>query len=342
MHSDSTPARAGQYATAGIFTLIALTVIVSDIIGPDMLAHWRLEHSIAVMIVVAATLAVEAAVSSWCDHRRALAVGFGIVATACICLVAYNSAGRQAATQSERDRVALAHNARIDAARTRLDDAVAAKAKIDADAVVAVKERYCAKECVGHLNDSKEAAAKEVAAARAALAAMPPPLAVGSPKATWWADTLSGVLPPAVTERLAPRVEYLSLALLAEFGAMFGWLALRRRPKQAETPVNTGSAAAQPTPEPNTVAEQIEHAAEQLAIAPETPPAAIKTTVRKSKPKAVKTRRKTPSEIRSDLMLRQATGRGFKSDTEAARHYGYSRSRFSELQKQWKKDGALV
>ena len=40
-----------------------------------------------------------------------------------------------------------------------------------------------------------------------------------------------------------------------------------------------------------------------------------------------------PGEIRTDLMVRNATGRAFGSQKEAADHYGYSESRYSELSK---------
>jgi len=45
--------------------------------------------------------------------------------------------------------------------------------------------------------------------------------------------------------------------------------------------------------------------------------------------------RMSHSEIISDLMLRAATGRLFGSNEEAAEHYGYSASRFSELVTRW-------
>lgn len=48
-------------------------------------------------------------------------------------------------------------------------------------------------------------------------------------------------------------------------------------------------------------------------------------------------RRMSHSEIVSDLMLRSVTGQRFGSNEEAAAHYGYSPSRFSELVTRWER-----
>ena len=52
-------------------------------------------------------------------------------------------------------------------------------------------------------------------------------------------------------------------------------------------------------------------------------------------------RRLTLGEIRTDLMVRNATGRAFASQKEAADHYGYSESRYSELSKSWETEGLI-
>jgi hypothetical protein len=49
----------------------------------------------------------------------------------------------------------------------------------------------------------------------------------------------------------------------------------------------------------------------------------------------------TLDEIRTDLMVRNATGRAFESQREAAEHYGYSESRYSELSKSWESEGLI-
>jgi hypothetical protein len=49
----------------------------------------------------------------------------------------------------------------------------------------------------------------------------------------------------------------------------------------------------------------------------------------------------TLDEIRTDLMVRYATGRAFTSQKEAADHYGYSESRYSELSKSWETEGLI-
>ncbi|CAN1722781.1 conserved membrane protein of unknown function [Hyphomicrobium sp. 1Nfss2.1] len=49
----------------------------------------------------------------------------------------------------------------------------------------------------------------------------------------------------------------------------------------------------------------------------------------------------TLDEIRTDLMVRNATGRAFNSQREAADHYGYSESRYSELSKSWEAEGLI-
>lgn len=49
----------------------------------------------------------------------------------------------------------------------------------------------------------------------------------------------------------------------------------------------------------------------------------------------------TLDEIRTDLMVRNATGRAFNSQREAADHYGYSESRYSELSKAWEAEGLI-
>jgi hypothetical protein len=52
-------------------------------------------------------------------------------------------------------------------------------------------------------------------------------------------------------------------------------------------------------------------------------------------------RRLTLGEIRTDLMVRNATGLAFGSQKEAADHYGYSESRYSELSKCWEAEGLI-
>lgn len=52
-------------------------------------------------------------------------------------------------------------------------------------------------------------------------------------------------------------------------------------------------------------------------------------------------RRLTRDEVLTDLMVRNATGRSFGSQEEAANHYGVSPSRFSEWSKAWEASGAI-
>ena len=46
-------------------------------------------------------------------------------------------------------------------------------------------------------------------------------------------------------------------------------------------------------------------------------------------------------EVLTDLMVRNATGRSFGSQEEAAKHYGISPSRYSEWSKAWEAQGAI-
>ena len=50
----------------------------------------------------------------------------------------------------------------------------------------------------------------------------------------------------------------------------------------------------------------------------------------------------TLGEIQTDLMVRNATGRAFGSQKEAADHYGYSEARYSELSKAWEAQGSSL
>lgn len=52
-------------------------------------------------------------------------------------------------------------------------------------------------------------------------------------------------------------------------------------------------------------------------------------------------RRLSKPEVLSDLMLRAATNRSFRSQDDAARHYGVSPSRFSEWSKVWETEGSI-
>ena len=52
-------------------------------------------------------------------------------------------------------------------------------------------------------------------------------------------------------------------------------------------------------------------------------------------------RRLTRAEVLTDLMVRNATRRGFGSQEQAAKHYGVSPSRFSEWSKAWEAQGAI-
>lgn len=353
MQIHSTPTRAVQYVTAAIFTLIALSIILQDVIGPDMLARWQLQHTLAVGLIIGTTLAIEAVVTTWTDGRRTLSLGYSAVAMIGLCLIVFMSGGRQAEAQAERDRVALAHNARIADAKKRLDDAVTAKAAADAEASDKAAERHCVTHCKDLLLDGKKTAADEVNAARLAYDAMPPPMQVGSKEGAFWSDTLSPWVEKPIVEHIAPKALYLFLVAFAELGAALSWIAARPRQRRAEAakpdtqavaPPNTAAEQEAVQPEQSETAETGRLApvqTEQLAPVPEATKPDTKRA-RKTARKAGKSRRPTSAEIRTAVMVRNATGKPFKSDTEAARHFGYSRSRYCEMKRQWKEEGALV
>ena len=71
--------------------------------------------------------------------------------------------------------------------------------------------------------------------------------------------------------------------------------------------------------------------------------ATVLTLPKRPKPGAPKSskRRLTRDEVLTDLMVRNATGRSFGSQDEAAKHYGISPSRFSEWSKDWEAEGAI-
>ena len=147
----------------------------------------------------------------------------------------------------------------------------------------------------------------KLAEARARLAGMDPPKSADPQAEAWsratgWDETLVAYVMVAV------------LGLAIEIVACFGtWIAMQ--PRQSGSPEAKDN---------------------------EPPKAAAKVgCFETSAPKSPKGQRLTRAEVLTDLMLRAATGRTFRSQEEAAFHYGVSPSRFSEWSKDWEAEGSL-
>ncbi len=147
----------------------------------------------------------------------------------------------------------------------------------------------------------------KLAEARARLAGMDPPKSADPQaeawsKATGWDETLVAYVMVAV------------LGLAIEIVACFGtWIAMQPQAR-ASTEANNS--------EPPNTAAKIEPFEASASKRPKGP-------------------RLSRDEVLTDLMLRAATGRTFRSQDEAARHYGVSPSRFSEWSKDWETEGSL-
>lgn len=234
MTTPSTTPKALRVAAAGGFTVLALAIVLQDIIDlrdiPGMIEAWRLQHTLSLLAVFCVGFAAELTFDAYRAGRQFVGRGLLIVTTIGLALLVYNSGGRQFEAGSAKTLEAKAHNDKITAAKKRLADAVAAKAKLDTEAIKTSAEKNCARNCKDLLIASQEKAQAEIDAARAAVDALPAPVLEGSTKAIFWGDTLAPLVPRKVTLHVAERLEYVLWTLLAELGCMVSWCFVRDHP----------------------------------------------------------------------------------------------------------------
>lgn len=216
-----------KIATATAFSAGALAIVLQDIIDLRnplaMWNSWTLAHSLAVLAIAGVTMAADLAWDAFRAKRPVVGAGFLAVTVVGLGLVVFNSVGRQAEAHSVSTLAAESHNDKIEAAKARLAKAESDKKEIDDKAIETSAEKNCARNCKELLIEAQKNAQAEVEAARDALNAIGPPMAVAT-KAKQWGKILElfGV-PPERTEQFADRLEYVFWTLLFELGAMVSW-----------------------------------------------------------------------------------------------------------------------
>lgn len=227
MTTLSTVPRPVKIATATAFSAGALAIVLQDIIDLRnplaMWNSWTLAHSLAVLAIAGVTMAADLAWDAFRSKRPVVGAGFLAVTVVGLGLVVFNSVGRQAEAHSVDALAAESHNDKIEAAKARVAKAESDKKEIDDKAIETSAEKNCARNCKELLIEAQKNAQAEVEAARDALNAIGPPMAVAT-KAKQWGKILElfGV-PPDRTEQFADRLEYVFWTLLFELGAMVSW-----------------------------------------------------------------------------------------------------------------------
>lgn len=327
MHLHTTASRGLAIAAGLAFAGGALTILLHDIIDLghplSMVEKWAMQHTLAVLTVVGVILAGELAREARLDRRYGKWAGFWLVILIGTFLVVYNSVGRQAestgttalSVEDRNDQRAEAKKSLAEHQRM-LDEELAEHAREAAAG-------GCGKKCQGieaSIAVYKAAVAGDEAKIKALGAPEP-----DAPKAETFAELLSMIfgVNKAKAKALLTLIEPFAWTFLFEFGSIVSWGYVRRQPRKY---VPTASDTAQTSfawPDSSDDGSVL-----TFPKRPNPPP---------NSPK----RRMVRSEVLSDLMLRNATGQTFRSQEEAALHYGVSPSRFSEWSKAWEAEGVL-
>jgi len=303
------------------------------------------KHFQTVCIVLGTTIAAYVAHKAWNNRHLAACLGLGMIAAAGTGLIVWNSLGRQ----TEGVMVASGAYEKTVSERRDLETSLARdRASIDEKRAAADKE--CASgegsRCRGARSSVVfyENSAKGTEA-RLKLLETPKPV---DPSAEAFGNLAAALgfnkdKAKALSMLLMPYF----VVLFFEFGTTisFGYaFSPKRQPKQVIASVKSKGSEQTDFPELSTE-EMIELRngfASELPE-PKRPNGGTTVTVLPKRPKGPNgpNRQMTTEEIRTDLMVRNATGRSFGSQKEAAEFYGYSESRYSELSKSWEAEGLI-
>lgn len=352
MTTHSIPSRAFATLAGCIFLTGTLGVLFEDVILHG--AAFSLKHYLA-LVIVGGTLA--AGILSDIARRQGNwwpIITFTVLFLAGTSLVIYSSAGRQAEktliSGAEHDKAA---RERVQIEADLADDrATLKRKKAEADAECASGE---GKRCRS-ARASVDFYDKSVKGLEARLKALDPERPV-SAEAEQFASTVAVIFgwDKDRVRALAILLEPFAKTLFYEFGTIwcfgFAFSPARHRRSVASEAAPTDSKPSRsdreqtsfPTIEPEEEAEAIEVLKPAL---PKRPPNGGVRTPNGAKPSNLgpsggSGRSMTRDEVLTDLMLRSATGRTFRSQREAAEHYGVSASRFSEWLKAWEADGSI-
>jgi hypothetical protein len=338
--------------TAGRGLAIAAGVVLATgtlaILFEDVLMHgaqFTLKHWLT-LVTVSGTMMVGHLADLARRHRHWMSVaGFSALFLAGTGLVVYSSVGRQA----EKTIVSGAQHDELVKQRLDLDGQL-----VDERAAVKSKREAADKECASGEGSKCRAARATVAFYENSVKGLEARLQVLEPAkpVSAEAEQFANVAAALGYDKDQVRALAILLApffttLFLEFGTIvsFGFAFSPKRLAKIEP--SKAQAA-----DPSVTDAQIAKLREAFMSEPSEPSnrshgeggATVVQMPKRPKPSAPSNspnRQMTHSEIQSDLMLRAATGRSFESQKEAADHYGYSESRFSELSKAWEAEGLI-
>jgi hypothetical protein len=346
MTTHNTAARATAIALGAALTAGGTSLLFGDVIFGAV--EFTQKHFQTITIVLGTLLAAHVAKEAWISRHWAAVLGFTAIAAAGTGLICYNSLGRQAegvmVAAADHDKTV---NERAELQRNRDADAkTAAEKRVAADAECADGEgRKC--RAAQTIRDFYETNVKGY---EARLALLAPPKVV-DPSAERFGDYAKALgYDKEKAKTLAMLIVPYFVTLLFEFGTVisFGYgFAPKRLPKPVTASGKSKGSEQTDFPELSD-AELIELRAGFATELPEPkgPNGGASVTVLPKRPKAPNepkgsNRRLTRDEVLTDLMVRSATGRGFDSQEEAAKHYGVSPSRYSEWLRDWEAEGKI-
>lgn len=333
--TNNTPhGRALAIAASISFTIGGLTILLGDVILKP--AEWTSYHALTVLTVfgtvAAGHLMFEAARSLTLTGLLA-ALGFLGVFLSGTGLVVYQSVGRQAETTDtavlsvEATNKALAEKgSELAKARQRLSDA---NDMVDKEA----KNKRCGQSCndwklrVTEVSANVKQIEGEIAKLGPAKPVAPKAEKMAAVAELFGADKAKAKAALTLAEPFLWTL-FFEIGSIVSLGFAFRRIERKTTIADADTSIQWSSL---PSPAMFAGPKGSKGGGQELPKLP-----------KPDAPKGPKvSRRMTRDEVLTDLMVRSATGRTFRSQEEAARHYGVSPSRFSEWSKAWEKEGDI-
>lgn len=331
MQTNTTTGLRCLAAVAGVVFLSGTAVLIfGDVLKGAPITE---KHYIAAVIIAGTMMVGHLSYEAWLPGKRLASIIFGFLFAIGTALVVLSSAGRQNETVSTTQAQSEAAEAARADARQGLKRAQAMLAEAQA-ALGRECKTGSGKRCAGiqRTIDVYEAAARGEQSKLDHIG----PAKVVAPDEETFAEVVATIF-GASKERVkatAVLAKPFLISLFLEFGAIvsFGFAFRGNTKTFAEAKWEASEKDRQ------------QSSFDAAFLAPKGPngEAALPKLPKPDAPKGPNGSRKmTRDEVLTDLMVRSATGRTFRSQEDAARHYGVSPSRYSEWSKAWESEGAI-
>lgn len=342
MTTHTTGGRLLAIAAGILFATGTLAVLFEDVIIRG--APFSLKHYLTLVLVTGVIMVGHLAYEAWVGRSLMSCLGFGLVALAGTSLIVYSSLGRQTeismiseAQHDEQVKTRVALESQLASDRTSITDN---RLKADKECATGEGPRCrAARATVAYYEDSVKGVEARIALLKPAKPVAPEAEYLG---------TIAAALgyPKEQVKALAVLIAPFLQVLVLEFGTIvsFGFGFSPRRPVRTVAPAATAVELTGPT---NQDTAQTDFPAVEALSQPKgfgDGGASVVSFPKRPNGGAPNgsNRRMVRSEVLSDLLTRNATGRGFRSQEEAAEHYGVSASRYSEWLKKWEAEGSIT